>query len=153
MSTNAHSASPTFTAPVQASEHFEHRGSQYTLIGGQTGDRTQGDFLQMRMGAHGEAEISYSDSNNVDEALTPHAMFVRQNGGPGLLAASSPINVAGLTPFNSVSDPTGDATFQASGTTSASMPQLDITGSNVSIATNCAVLCRIALLPSRDGHQ
>jgi len=136
MSTNAHSATPTFTAPVQASEHFEHRGSQFTLIGGQTGDRTQGDFLQMRMGAHGEAEMSYSDSNNVDEALTPHAMFVRQNGGPGLLAASSPVNIPGLTPFNSVTDPKGDATFQASGTASASMPQLDITGSNISITTS-----------------
>ncbi|HUE41593.1 MAG TPA: dockerin type I domain-containing protein [Chthoniobacterales bacterium] len=136
MSANAHSTTPTFTAPVQASEHFVHRGSQYTLIGGQTGDRTQGDFLQMRMGARGEAEISYSDSNNVDEIFAPHAMFVRQNGGFGLLAASSPINVPGLTPFNSVTDPTGDATFQASGTTSASMSQLDITGSNISITTS-----------------
>ena len=142
MTTNGHSATPTFTAPVSASEHFVHRGSQYTLIGGQTGDRTQGDFLQMRMGARGEAEIGYSDSNNVDEIFAPHGMFVRQNGGPGLLAASSPVTISGLTPFNSAADPTGDGKYQQSGISSANMPQLDITGSNITIATTapCSVV-------------
>ena len=142
MSTNGHSATPTFTAPVSASEHFVHRGSQYTLIGGQTGDRTQGDFLQMRMGARGEAEIGYSDSNNVDEIFAPHGMFVRQNGGPGLLAASSPVTISGLTPFNSAADPTGDGKYQQSGISSANMSQLDITGSNITIATTapCSVV-------------
>ena len=142
MSTNGHSATPTFTAPVSASEHFVHRGSQYTLIGGQTGDRTQGDFLQMRMGARGEAEIGYSDSNNVDEIFAPHGMFVRQNGGPGLLTASSPVTISGLTPFNSAADPTGDGKYQQSGISSANMSQLDITGSNITIATTapCSVV-------------
>src|SRR6266481_2461748 len=78
---NGHAATPTFTAPILASEHFIHRGSMYTLIGGQNGDRTLGDFLQMRMGPNGEAEIGYADSNNIDEAFAPHGMFVRQNGG------------------------------------------------------------------------
>src|SRR5207237_4822007 len=96
ISTDAHSASPTFTAPVEASEHFMHRGSIQTLIGGQNGDRTLGDFLQMRIGAQGEAMISYSDSNNIDEGNAPHAMFVRQNGGEGLFATISPVNVSGL---------------------------------------------------------
>ena len=135
MSTNGHSAAPAFTAPVQASGHFVHRGSQNTLIGGQNGDRTQGDFLQMRMGARGEAEIGYSDSNNVDEIFAPHGTFVRQNGGPGLVGALSPVTVSGLTPFNNVTDPTGDGKYQQSGISSASMPQLDITGSNITIAT------------------
>jgi hypothetical protein len=135
MSTNAHSASPTFSAPVEASEHFIHRGSIQTLIGGQNGDRTLGDFLQMRMGPQGEANISYSDSNNIDEGNAPHAMFVRQNGGDGLLATISPVNVPGLRPFNSVSDPAGDGRYEASGTVSANMPQLDITGSSVTLAT------------------
>ena len=75
---------PTFTAPVQASQHFIHRGSIQTLIGGQTGDRSLGDFLQIRMGAGGEAQIGYADSNNITEAFAPHGMFVRQNGGDGL---------------------------------------------------------------------
>jgi hypothetical protein len=134
---NGHAAFPTltFTAPILASEHFIHRGSMFTLIGGQNGDRTLGDFLQLRMGANGEAEIAYADSNNIDESTAPHGMFVRQNGGKGLLVASSPVNLPGLAPFNIVSDPSGDAKYEVSGTSSANMPQLDIIGSSVSLLT------------------
>ncbi len=132
---NGHAATPTFTAPILASEHFIHRGSMFTLIGGQNGDRTLGDFLQLRMGANGEAEIAYADSNNIDEPFAPHGMFVRQNGGNGLLAASSPVNIPGLTPSNAVSDPTGDGKYEVNGLSSANMPQLDITNSIVSLLT------------------
>ena len=76
-----------------ASEHFIHRGSMYTLIGGQNGDRTLGDFLQIRMGPNGEAEIGYADSNNIDEASAPHGMFVRQNHGNGLLVAHPHVDI------------------------------------------------------------
>src|SRR5437899_9507954 len=130
-----HAAAPTFTAPILASEHFIHRGSMNTLIGGQNGDRTLGDFLQMRMGPNGEGAIGYADSNNIDEGFAPHGIFVRQNGGDGLLVASSPVNIPGLTPFNSVSDPNGDGKYEANGTSSANMPQLDITCSSVSLIT------------------
>jgi len=106
-----------------------------TLIGGQNGDRTLGDFLQLRMGPNGEAEIAYADSNNIDEASAPHGMFVRQNGGNGLLAASSPVNIPGLAPSNAVSDPSGDGKYEVNGLSSASMPQLDITNSSVSLLT------------------
>ncbi len=102
----------------------------------------------MRMGARGEAEIGYSDSNNVDEVFAPHGMFVRQNGGPGLLVASSPVSVSGLTPFNSVTDPTGDGKYQQGGISNANMPQLDVTGSNITIATTAPVLCGGAMLSS-----
>ena len=138
---NGHSAAPTFTAPVQASEHFIHRGSIQTLIGGQTGDRSLGDFLQMRMGANGEAQIGYADSNSIVEAFAPHGMFVRQNGGNGLLAASSPVNISGLTPYNSASDPGGDGKYEVNGTSSANMPQLDILNSSITKVTTapCSV--------------
>src|SRR5205814_10441900 len=99
---------PRRSSDLLASEHFIHRGSMNTLIGGQNGDRTLGDFLQLRMGSNGEAEIGYADSNNFDEAFAPHGMFVRQNSGNGLLVASSPVNIAGLAPFNAVSDPSQD---------------------------------------------
>jgi hypothetical protein len=132
---NGHAASPTFTAPILASEHFIHRGSMNTLIGGQNGDRTLGDFLQLRMGPNGEAEIGYADSNNVDEAFAPHGMFVRQNSGNGLLVASSPVNIPGLAPFNTVSDPSNDGKYEVNGLSSANMPQLDITNSSVSLLT------------------
>jgi hypothetical protein len=132
---NGHAVSPTFTAPVEASHHFNHHGSIQTLIGGQTGDRSLGDFLQVRMGALGEAQISYADSNNITEAFAPHAMYVRQNSGDGLLVANSPLNIPGLTPHNAVSDPTGDAKYEANGTSSANMPQLDIVSSSVARVT------------------
>ena len=138
---NGHAATPTFTAPILASEHFIHRGSMFTLIGGQNGDRTLGDFLQLRMGPNGEAEVGYADSNNMDEIFAPHGMFVRQNGGTGLLAASSPVNIPGLTPFNGVSDPSGDGKYEVNGISSANMPQLDITCSSVTKITTapCSV--------------
>jgi hypothetical protein len=132
---NGHAATPTFTAPILASEHFIHRGSMYTFIGGQNGDRTLGDFLQMRMGPNGEAEIGYADSNNIDEGSAPHGMFVRQNAGNGLLVAHSPVNISGLAPFNAVSDPTGDGKYEVNGVSSANMPQLDITSSSVKLLT------------------
>src|SRR5256886_4580721 len=88
---NGHSASPTFTAPILAGEHYIHKGTIQTVIGGQCGDRTLGDFLQLRVGSHGEAQIAYADSNNADEPFAPHGMYVKQNGGPGVFAASSPV--------------------------------------------------------------
>jgi hypothetical protein len=132
---NGHAASPSFTAPVQASSHFIHRGSIQTLIGAQTGDRSLGDFLQLRMGALGEAQIAYADSNNINEAFAPHATFVRQNSGDGLLVASSPLNIPGLAPFNAVSDPTGDGKYEVNGLSSANMPQLDIVNSSITQVT------------------
>ncbi len=132
---NGHAAAPTFSAPVQASSHFTHRGSIQTLIGGQSGDRTLGDFIQLRMGSQGEAQISYADSNNITEAFDPHGMFVRQNGGPSLLAAVSSVSAPGLAPMNAVSDPTGDGKLEANGLTSANIPQLDLTQSNITRVT------------------
>jgi hypothetical protein len=139
---NGHAAAPTFTPPILASEHFIHRGSIQTLMGGQTGDRSLGDFLQIRMGARGEAQISYADSNNITEAFAPHGMFVRQNGGNGLLATQSPVNITGLTPSNSASDPSGDGKYEVNGTSSANMPQLDIINSDIAKVTTapCSVV-------------
>ncbi len=139
---NGHSPSPTFSAPVRASEHHTHRGTIQTLLGGQCGDRTQGDFLQLRTGAQGEAQIGYSDSNNIVATLAPHGMFVRQNSGAGLYSASSPVNISGLAPFNGVSDPSGDGKYEVAGTSSANMPQLDILSSSVTKVTSapCSAL-------------
>ncbi|HEX8076986.1 MAG TPA: hypothetical protein VF511_04155 [Chthoniobacterales bacterium] len=134
MSTNAHAATPVFTAPVEASQHFVHNGSVQTVLGGQQGDRTLGDFLQLRMGPLGEANISYGDSNHLDRGAS-HGMFVRQNGGPGLLASAPTVELTGWRPFNSVSDPTNDGRYEFNSMVSDNMPQLDITGSNVSLWT------------------
>jgi hypothetical protein len=141
-SLNAHAASPTFTAPIRASEHHNHVGTIQTLLGGQCGDRQDlGDFLQLRTGAQGEAQISYADANSITHSIMSHAMFVRQDGGTGLIADLSPVNIAGLKPFNGVFDPSGDGKYEAGGLSSANMPQLDILASSVSIATTapCSV--------------
>jgi hypothetical protein len=132
---NGHAATPSFTAPVLASEHFIHRGSVQTLLGGQCGNRSLGDYLQLRTGPQGEAQIAYADSNNIIGAAAGHAMYVRQNGGDGLLTSLSPVNLPGLTPFNGVSDPSGDGKYEVNGTSSASMPQLDIASSSITKVT------------------
>lgn len=142
-SLNAHDAAPTFTAPILASEHHIHHGTVQTLIGGQQqlSSRALGDFLQLRTGAQGEAQIAYADTNNIIGAAVGHGMYVRQNGGPGLFAASTPIKIPGLAPFNAASDPAGDGQLEANGTTGPNMPQLDILRSSVAKVTSapCSV--------------
>ncbi len=142
-STNAHAATPTFTAPVRASSHPVHRGGVQTVIGGQCAwaSRALGDYLQLRTGPQGEAHISYADSNSIVGALVGHAMYVHQNGGTGLFVSPSLVNVPGITSYNSVTDPSGDGKYEVSGTSSMSMQQLDIVSSSVSLATSapCSV--------------
>ncbi len=143
-SLNAHDAGgPIFTPPILASEHHVHRGAVQSLIGGQNqlASRSLGDYLQVRVGGQGEAHIAYVDSNNLIGAAVGHAMYVRQNGGTTLFAATSPMNTTGLTPYNGVSDPTGDGKYEVSGISTASMPQLDILNSSVTKVTTspCSV--------------
>src|SRR5205823_13774357 len=83
-----------------------------------------------------EAHISYADSNNIVGTLAGHAMYVHQNGGTGLYAAQSPVSISGITPFNGVVDPAGDGKYEVSGSSSASMPQLDILSSNITKVTS-----------------
>src|SRR2546430_7046310 len=62
-------------------------------------------------------------------------MSVRQNGGNGLLVASSPVNISGLSPVNAVSDPSNDGKYEVNGLSSANMLQLDVTNSSVKLLT------------------
>lgn len=142
-SVNAHDANPVFTPPILASQHHIHKGTVQTLIGGQdqNASRALGDFLQMRVGPNGEAHISYADSNRLFGIAVSHGMYVRQNSGSGLFTAKSPVNTPGLTPFNFVSDPPGDARYEATPVAggipiiSNSMSQLDILRSSVAKVT------------------
>jgi Bacterial Ig-like domain (group 1) len=134
---NGHAAAPTFTAPILAGEHYIHKGTIQTLIGGQCGDRTLGDFLQLRVGQQGEAQISFADSNTIAEAFAPHGMYVRQNGGTGVFAS---IAVTGdPIIFNTTTDPSGDGRYEAAGVTSANFSNLDILESSMSkpAASDC----------------
>jgi len=122
--------SPTFTLPILAGEHYIHKGTIQTVLGGQCGNRTLGDFLQVRVGTHGEAQISYADSNNRDAGFAPHGMYVKQNGGTGLFADKTVHGDPIL--LNAASDPAGDARRASSGSTSANFPNLDILFSSFS---------------------
>jgi hypothetical protein len=136
-SLNAHASTVTFSKPVDASGHPIHHGSIQTVIGHQCGDRTLGDFFQLRVGPNGEAQTSFGDSNNIDAVFAPHAMYVRQIDGPGLYANKTVTGPA--IPMGSVSDPPGDGTYDAGGLSSPNMPNLDIVGSSLTApaATSC----------------
>jgi hypothetical protein len=117
--------------PVLAGEHFVHRGTVQTLIGGQSGDRTLGDFLQVRIGAQGEANITYADSNSDDEFVS-QAAYIRQNGGPSVFSAVGTVN--GIAErFNSVQVGPHPATLDSAGVSSTNQPNLTVLGSQVSM--------------------
>jgi hypothetical protein len=136
---NAHSSSVTFTTPVLASEHPIKRGSIQTIMGNQCGgaphnqlvtNRILGDFLQLRVGTTGEAQISYADATSgAAPDYATHAMYVRQIGGTGVLKGKSP--TGSPIQLNSTTDASGDGTYQALGQTSANMPNLDILSSTL----------------------
>ena len=117
--------------PVPAGEHFVHRGTVQTLIGSQTGDRTLGDFLQMRIGAQGEANIAYADSNSDDEFVS-QAAYIRQNGGPSVFTGVGTVNGTAER-FNSVQVGSHSATFDTAGVSSSNQPNLTVLGSQVSM--------------------
>jgi hypothetical protein len=133
-SLNFASGSPTWTAPILASEHFIHHGSIQTLMGGQSGDRTLGDFLQLRVGLQGEANISYADSNSDTEIIASQGMFVRQIGGSSVLAGR-PIVHGGQRLVNAVTLAPHAATFDNLGVSSSNQANLEILGSRISKIT------------------
>jgi hypothetical protein len=128
---NGHSVSPTFTAPIQAGEHYIHKGTIQTVLGGQCGDRTLGDFLQLRIGSQGEAQMSYADSNNADEPFAPHGMYVKQNGGSSVSASTPQVNGDPIL-INAANDPAGDGKRETGGFSLPSDPNLDILHSSFS---------------------
>jgi hypothetical protein len=121
----------TFSAPMVASEHFIHRGTMQSLLGGQKGDRTLGDFLTMRIGLKGEAVIAYADSNNLDLAfMGSQATVVRQVGGPTLKASVT--NYCGGVPaVNTSTGAAGNATLDINGLIHGSNPNLDLLSSSM----------------------
>jgi hypothetical protein len=129
-SLDALDASPTFTTPLLASEHFVHRGGIADMPSGKfCGNGTLGDFLTLRVGPQGEAAIAYADSNNANGVFPglndpnggqlAHPMFVRQTGGTSVYADAT---LPGTAPATSrVTDRRGDTT-----------PNLDLLGASVS---------------------
>ncbi|TMK79032.1 MAG: hypothetical protein E6G45_04575 [Actinobacteria bacterium] len=128
---NGHAANPTFTAPILAGEHYVHKGTIQTVIGHQCGDRTLGDFMQLRIGSRGEAQIAYADSNNDDEPFAPHGMYVRQNGGSSVSASTPQVSGDPIL-INAASDPAGDGRRETNSVSLPNDPNLDILHSSIS---------------------
>ncbi|MDQ1396319.1 MAG: hypothetical protein QOG64_1578, partial [Acidimicrobiaceae bacterium] len=129
-SLNFTNGAPVFSTPVEASEHHINNSNIQTLIGGQCGDRALGDFLQLRIGPAGEANISYGEINN--RTGEPHAMFVRQNGGSSVLTAAPNVTGVPAAATNSVVDPAGDGTYDAGSLSGPNIKNLDILGASMS---------------------
>ena len=141
-------------APDPARQHpDDHRQPVRRLPNNQLAtNRTLGDFFQLRIGSKGEAEIAYSDSDQPDQRRCSgsHAMYVRQIGGTGVYAGQSPKGDAIL--LGSTTDPSGDATYDALGATSANMPNLDITSSKLSWPSSRVLPSGRPGLPARDDE-
>jgi hypothetical protein len=146
---NGTAAIPTFTPPVDAGEGVLHKASPWSLMGNQCGaDRTKmGDFINLRMGPQGEANISFMDSRSM-AGIVGQGMFVRQNGGTGLLGGSPSVS-GPPAPLNSVTDPSGDGRWEGNGAVSNSMSNLDVLGSSVrKVGTSYRVTITVADLTS-----
>lgn len=142
-SLNANTSTATFSAPVAVAQHSNHYGGICTMgIGCTTGgDRSLADFFQVAVDGQGAAHVVWADTSNngasdasgnagglIDEAqqITGTTLFGTS------LKGSAPVCKA-VTSTPCVTDPTGDARYEANGLTGSNSPRLDITGSSVNI--------------------
>lgn len=145
-SLNADTSHPTFSV-VTATKNYIHDGSIQTLPN-QNGDRTEGDFLNIRTGRHGEANIVYVNSARSDDL--GQSMFVRQNAGPSLYAKYSKVPHF-RAPTNSVKDTkctsaNDDAVYNANGSSNhLCSTNLDVRGSSVRVERNNHKLLRVTM--------
>src|SRR5207253_10956982 len=93
------------------------------------------DFLKLRLGRQGEANISYADSNSGTEALASQGMFVRQNGGSSVFA-QAPVVHGVPRRVNSVTVGDHLTTLDSAGISSPNQPNLEILGSQISLTTD-----------------
>ncbi len=144
-SLNAHANAPFTASPGQPSftvnqvtEKPIHYGSIQTVGG--SGDRTSGDFLKIRTGLNGEANITYVDSAN--DTDLGQDFFSRQNGGPSLYTSvgsvptfSAPTGAVTDQPCNTSNITTrDDASFDAAGLMNSQCgTNLDIQSSQASL--------------------
>jgi hypothetical protein len=141
VTTNGTSKHPTFGV-TKVSDHPVKYGDISTGGLGGSQDRSLGDYMQVQLGAHGEALITYVDdtsaNRNVDacqgcgetpaEAAGP-VMVVAQNGGPSLIAGAKVPTSA--KPIGAVHDKPGDSFLGVGGQDIKAPAALDVIGSSV----------------------
>jgi hypothetical protein len=149
-SLNALSGTPTFTHTL-VSDHQLKWGNISTQGLGGSSDRSLGDYMQVQVGKHGEALLSYvddtSENRNPDftfgsgqspaEAAGP-TMFAVQSSGPSLYKSVGTISGDTRRPYGKVSDPTGrgfpDAYYGFLGSDTNSTKGMDIGGVTITQA-------------------
>jgi hypothetical protein len=137
-SLSAHSTSPSYGVAT-VTEHPVKFGPICTNGLGCTtgGDRSLGDFLQVTTDNVGAAMVTYVDDTSADVAGGEDAGTVdvsRQISGPSLDATTGTVPGIGAgpgVPFDTVTDPSGDAYFSANGAKTAAGDNLDLTGSSL----------------------
>jgi hypothetical protein len=144
-SLNAHSTSPTYNV-VTASEHPVKYGpicTFGTLCEVTQGDRSLGDFMEIKYDNSGALILSYVDDTSGYFAVGPTGsvadngppVVVHQIAGPSLLAANPTVNGPGNGPsqvLNTVTDPVGDDFYSANGALTPAGTNLDLTGASMS---------------------
>lgn len=113
------------------------------------GDRSLGDYLEVNHDATGALVLSYVDDTSNTFTTGPTgaiaengpSVVVRQTGGPSLLGGTvhGPGRGAG-SPWNSVSDATGDDVYSANTMRTPAGSNLDLTGAAISEDKNGLVV-------------
>lgn len=136
---------PTY-AVYTASEHPVKYGpicTFGTLCEVTQGDRSLGDFMEIKYDRTGALVLSYVDDTSGYFVTGPTGavadngppVVVRQIAGPSLLASHPLVTGAGAGPsqvMNSVKDPSGDAFYSANGSLTPAGDNLDLTGASLS---------------------
>ena len=104
------------------------------------GDRSLGDYLEVNHDAHGALVLSYVDDTSNTYTVGPTGavaengpvVMVKQIGGPSLVKGTinGPGNGPGA-PWDSVTDGTGDAFYNANALRTAAGDNLDLTGTSI----------------------
>ena len=144
-SLDALAAKPTYNV-VTASEHPVKYGpicTFGTLCEVTQGDRSLGDFMEIKYDPTGALVLSYVDDTSSYFTTGPSGavadngppVFVREIAGPSLLASHPSVTGPGNGPgqvANSVTDPVGDDFYSANGTLTPAGSNLDLTGAGLS---------------------
>ena len=148
-SLNALSPTPTYTVTT-ASEHPVKYGpicTFGTLCEVTQGDRSLGDFMEIKYDQTGAVILSYVNDTSGYYATGPTGaiadngppVVVRQIAGPSLLATHPLVTGPGNGPsgvMNSVTDPTSDDFYSANGSLTPAGTNLDLTGASLSRDTS-----------------
>ena len=148
-SLNAHASSPSYSTSNVSETYVKHGQICTNGLGCATGgDRSLGDFLQVTTDSRGAAVVSYvfdtSGNSSAGEDAGPEAIS-RQTSGPSLLASAGTVT-QGSGPgdaMGSVKDPTGDAFYNANGSSTPAGDNLDLTGASLANGPNNTLVAKI----------